>query len=84
MNQTLTHKKGGICIEVENIIIMKFIFQVKARLHNRLQELEPLPEMLKTTELRLHDANERMMLYERKNTENTKLIVELTTKVGSS
>ncbi|XP_021362358.1 outer dense fiber protein 2-like isoform X2 [Mizuhopecten yessoensis] len=55
--------------------------KVKARLHNRLQELEPLPDMLKTTELKLHDANERIIMYERKNTENTKLITELTAKV---
>ncbi|XP_033732392.1 outer dense fiber protein 2-like isoform X6 [Pecten maximus] len=54
--------------------------KVKARLHNRLQELEPLPDMLKTTELKLHDANERIIMYERKNTENTKLITELTAK----
>ncbi|XP_069119450.1 outer dense fiber protein 2-like isoform X7 [Argopecten irradians] len=54
--------------------------KVKARLHNRLQELEPLPDMLKSTELKLHDANERIIMYERKNTENTKLITELTAK----
>ena len=55
--------------------------QVKARLHQRLQELEPLPELLRTTELRLHEANEKLLQYERRNSENTKLIAELTAKV---
>lgn len=51
------------------------------RLHQRLQELEPLPDMLKSTELKLYESQERMLLYEKKNTENTKLIAELTAKV---
>ncbi|XP_060071195.1 outer dense fiber protein 2-like isoform X2 [Ylistrum balloti] len=62
-------------------LVDEYKTQVKARLHNRLQELEPLPDMLKSTELKLHDANERIIMYERKNTENTKLITELTAKV---
>ncbi|XP_069119446.1 outer dense fiber protein 2-like isoform X3 [Argopecten irradians] len=61
-------------------LVDEYKTQVKARLHNRLQELEPLPDMLKSTELKLHDANERIIMYERKNTENTKLITELTAK----
>ncbi|KAJ8300950.1 hypothetical protein KUTeg_022469 [Tegillarca granosa] len=59
----------------------KLTRSVKVRLHQRLQELEPLPEMLKSTELKLHDSHERMMMYERKNSENTKIIAELTAKV---
>ena len=55
--------------------------KVKVRLHQRLQELEPLPDMLKSTELKLFESQERMLLYEKKNTENTKLIAELTAKV---
>lgn len=54
------------------------------RLHQRLQELEPLPELLRTTELHLHEANEKLLQYERRNTENTKLIAELTVKVFSN
>ncbi|XP_070176870.1 outer dense fiber protein 2-like isoform X9 [Littorina saxatilis] len=54
--------------------------KVKTRLHQRLQELEPLPDLLRTTELRLHEANEKLLAYERRNTENTKLIAELTAK----
>ncbi|KAK7491643.1 hypothetical protein BaRGS_00017096 [Batillaria attramentaria] len=57
--------------------------RVKARLHQRLQELEPLPELLRTTELRLHEANEKLLQYERRNSENTKLIAELTAKFES-
>ncbi|XP_013420317.1 outer dense fiber protein 2 [Lingula anatina] len=55
--------------------------RVKMRLQQRLEELEPLPELLKTTELKLQDAQERLLVYERKNTDNTKLIAELTVKV---
>ncbi|XP_076436220.1 outer dense fiber protein 2-like isoform X4 [Babylonia areolata] len=57
--------------------------KVKVRLHQRLQELEPLPELLRTTELRLHEANEKLLQYERRNSDNTKLIAELTAKVES-
>lgn len=52
------------------------------RLHQRLQELEPLPEMLKSSELRLYESQERMNIYEKKNGESTKLISELTAKVS--
>lgn len=41
-----------------------------------------MPEMLKSTEIKLHESSERMALYERKNAENTKLIAELTAKVS--
>jgi phosphoribosylformylglycinamidine (FGAM) synthase-like enzyme len=37
--------------------------------------------MLKSTELKLFESQERMLLHEKKNTENTKLIAELTAKV---
>lgn len=55
--------------------------KVKGRLQTRLAELEPIPELLKTTELKLHDATEKLLSYERRNTDNTKLIAELTAKV---
>ena len=60
------------------------ILQVKGRLQTRLAELEPIPELLKTTELRLQDANEKLLAYEKRNTDNTKLIAELTAKVSIS
>ncbi|KAK6194419.1 hypothetical protein SNE40_000055 [Patella caerulea] len=55
--------------------------KVKVRLNQRLKELDPLPELLRSTESKLHEANERLLMYEIKNTENTKLIAELTSKV---
>ncbi|KAL5012471.1 hypothetical protein ScPMuIL_011022 [Solemya velum] len=55
--------------------------KVKLRLHQRLQELEPLPEMLKETELKLHENQEQLIHYQKQNSENTKLIADLTTKV---
>ncbi|KAL3872491.1 hypothetical protein ACJMK2_040412 [Sinanodonta woodiana] len=55
--------------------------KVKNRLHHRLQELEPLPELLKSSELRLHETEDKVMSYDRKNAENTKLIAELTAKI---
>lgn len=55
--------------------------KVKSRLQTRLQELEPIPELLKTTELRLQDAGEKLLSYEKRHMDNTKLISELTTKV---
>ena len=58
-------------------------FQVKQRLHQRLQELEPLPELLRATELRLHEANEKLVTYERRSLEQNKMVAELTAKVCS-
>ncbi|XP_052092017.1 outer dense fiber protein 2-like isoform X5 [Mytilus californianus] len=66
--------------QYENLV-EEYKSQVKVRLHQRLQELEPLPEMLKSSELRLYESQERMNIYEKKNGENTKLISELTAKV---
>ncbi|RUS87173.1 hypothetical protein EGW08_005013 [Elysia chlorotica] len=55
--------------------------KVKQRLHQRLQELEPLPELLRATELRLHEANEKLLSYERRNLEQNKMVAELTAKL---
>ena len=73
--------KNLILIMKQNLTSHILSLQVKVRLHQRLQELEPLPDMLKSTELKLFESQERMLLYEKKNTENTKLIAELTAKV---
>ena len=58
--------------------------QVKTQLQDRLQELQPLPEMLKNTELRLHESEDSLRNSERRNMENNKVIAELQTKVCSS
>lgn len=55
--------------------------KVKMRLHQRLQELEPLPELLKCSELKFQDAAEQLKMFEHKNVECTKLLSELTAKV---
>ncbi|KAK3088919.1 hypothetical protein FSP39_025477 [Pinctada imbricata] len=88
-NERLQHEgefeleKARIClvlifIRLNSVLCLE---PVKVRLHQRLQELEPLPDMLKSTELRLFESQERMLAYEKKNVENTKLIAELTAKV---
>lgn len=48
--------------------------KVKMKLHQRVSELEPLADLLK-------DSQERMLAYERRSNEHTKLIAELTQKV---
>ena len=57
------------------------LLQVKCRLQSRLTELEPIPALLQTTELRLADTTERLQLAERRHHDNTRLIAELTAKV---
>ncbi|XP_064649326.1 outer dense fiber protein 2-like isoform X2 [Lineus longissimus] len=54
--------------------------RVRNRLQQRLNDLEPLPEMLKTTELRLQDAVEKNHQYERRHAEHTQMLGELSTK----
>ena len=55
--------------------------QVKSRLQVRLQELEPIPEMLRSTELQLQEATEKLHCHEARNKESSSLMEELTTKV---
>lgn len=55
--------------------------KVKLKMQQRLQELEPLADLLKTTDVRLQESQERMMAYDRRSSEQTKLISELTQKV---
>ncbi|XP_074621837.1 outer dense fiber protein 2-like [Acropora palmata] len=55
--------------------------KVKMKLQQRLQELEPLADLLKSTDARLQESQERMLAYERRSGDHTKLISELTQKV---
>ncbi|XP_020610397.1 outer dense fiber protein 2-like isoform X3 [Orbicella faveolata] len=55
--------------------------KVKMKLHQRVSELEPLADLLKSSDVRLQDSQERMLAYERRSNEHTKLIAELTQKV---
>eukprot|EP00118_Oscarella_pearsei_P010833 m.68673 g.68673 ORF g.68673 m.68673 type:complete len:777 (+) comp35546_c0_seq3:117-2447(+) len=57
--------------------------RVRLQLQQRLSELEPLPELLKASELRLQDVQERLSSYEKKAIDHTQLIGELTAKVES-
>lgn len=55
--------------------------KVKMKMQQRLQELEPLADLLKSTDSRLQESQERLLAYERRSSEHTKLISELTQKV---
>jgi outer dense fiber protein 2 len=57
--------------------------RVQFQLQQKLGELEPLPELLKNSEMRLQDTQERITVYERKCSEQTQLIADLTVKVES-
>lgn len=57
---------------------------MKERLQQRVQELDPLPELLRTNELKLQDASERSALLEKRNSELQRNIQELNDKVCCS
>ncbi|XP_067941225.1 outer dense fiber protein 2-like [Watersipora subatra] len=57
------------------------IERVRQRLEDRLSELEPLPELLKSTELRLHEANERLIAASKNSEERADQLAEYTAKV---
>ena len=54
---------------------------MKERLQQRVHELDPLPELLRTNELKLQDASERSALLEKRNAELQRNIQELNDKV---
>lgn len=54
---------------------------MKERLQQRVHELDPLPELLRTNELKLQDASERSTLLEKRNSELQRTIQELNDKV---
>ncbi|KAK3737261.1 hypothetical protein QZH41_019868, partial [Actinostola sp. cb2023] len=54
----------------------------KLKMQQRLSELEPIADILKSTELRLQDSQDRLMTYERRACEHTNLIADLTQKVN--
>jgi len=57
------------------------IERVKNEMLEKLKQLQPLPQILKETELKLRDAEDRLQLYEEKNLEKNRLIDTLTNKV---
>ncbi|RDD45390.1 Outer dense fiber protein 2 [Trichoplax sp. H2] len=54
--------------------------KMRMKLQQRLSELEPLPDLLKTTEIRFQEAQERIVGYEKRLTDQMKLNAELTNK----
>ncbi|CAF0887111.1 unnamed protein product [Brachionus calyciflorus] len=54
---------------------------VRSRLQQRLNDLEPLPELLKNTELKLHDALNKVKKYEDDLSDNRKIISDLKAKL---
>jgi len=60
---------------------MKEVGEVRSSLQSQILDLEPYPELLKASEVRLQDAQERINVAERRATEHTRLIAELTQKV---
>ncbi len=53
----------------------------KEKLQQRLTELEPLPELLKNTELKLHDAMKKLKEHEQRNQDQSRLIENLQKKL---
>lgn len=54
---------------------------MRTQLQRRLNDLEPVPELLKVTELRLQEANEKNAQSELRNQENKRVMAEYTQKV---
>lgn len=54
-----------------------------ARFEKKMAELQLYPDLLKTAEIHLHDAQERVLSHEKRSTEHARLIADLTQKVES-
>lgn len=63
------------------VTLEREIEQVRRQLLGRLRELEPLPEVLKRSELQLREAQEQAHAQERRNTEQNGALSELRNKV---
>ncbi|XP_065198571.1 outer dense fiber protein 2-like [Sycon ciliatum] len=57
--------------------------KVRTQLQTRIHELEALPDVLKSTESRLRETQERLIASERQNNEHLRQIGDLTTRVES-
>ncbi len=55
--------------------------KVRSKLQQRLNELEPLPELLKNTELKLHEALKKQKEFESHNGEQERVISNLNVKI---
>lgn len=54
--------------------------KVKEQMLERMKDLQTLPDVLKETELRLQDTQDKLHVYEQRSTEQTRIIAELTSK----
>ncbi|XP_039620251.1 outer dense fiber protein 2-like isoform X2 [Polypterus senegalus] len=61
--------------------VNKEVELVRRQLQGRLTDLEPLPELLKATELKLQDCQEQVQSYEKKTVEQSTILTELRVKV---
>lgn len=50
-------------------------------MHSRLSELEPMPELLKSAEVKIQQLTEQLECYKKLSTDNSRLVTELTAKV---
>jgi hypothetical protein len=76
----LAEDKENEVKRVENFRQMD-LDKVRAKLQQRLNELEPLPELLKNTELKLHEAMKKYKECESRLGEQARIINELTNKI---
>jgi hypothetical protein len=51
-------------------------------MHSRLSELEPMPELLKSAEIKVQQITEQMEYYKKLSNDNGRLLTELTAKVS--
>ncbi|XP_077968722.1 outer dense fiber protein 2-like [Styela clava] len=56
------------------------IERVRKQMLQRMKDLQPLPELLKETEMKLQDAQDQIHTFERRSAEQTRIISELTSK----
>ncbi|XP_078082351.1 outer dense fiber protein 2 isoform X1 [Mustelus asterias] len=57
--------------------VNKEIEQVRRQMQKKLTDLEPVPELLKLTEHKLQDCQQQLIVYERKNVDQSAVICDL-------
>nr|CAB3264551.1 outer dense fiber protein 2-like [Phallusia mammillata] len=56
------------------------IERVREQMLDRMRDLQPLPELLKETEMKLQDTQDKLHVFEQRSAEQTRIIAELTNK----
>ncbi|XP_051893106.1 outer dense fiber protein 2 isoform X2 [Pristis pectinata] len=57
--------------------VNKEIEQVRRQMQKKLSDLEPVPELLKLTEHKLQDCQQQLVMYEKKNVDQSSIICDL-------